>query len=292
MCWWCRARMRSSTPRSASPPSRRSAKPTQQGAISEWDAEFRSDISAFLIDELIEAQHQLRPPAGTTTAERRHLQGLRRRVSRARRRLHGCHRPPRQGTPDHRLRCAASTCHSASIVSIRCRPPKRSPTCCKEYRIGTVIGDNFCRRAGLLRRGASTASPTSSPNSPSREIYLEVLPLFTRGLVSPARPPQTVQGTALLERRVHRSGKDSVDHGRSGHDDYANAVCGCLRSLAFASCDAGTRLTATPTSSPAASPSHSSTLRRKRASIGKRLAAQIAQLFAADAGRRSEASER
>ena len=36
---------------------------------------------------------------------------------------------------------------------------------------------------------------------------------------------------------MHRSGKDSVDHGRSGHDDYANAVCGCLRSLAFASWD-------------------------------------------------------
>jgi hypothetical protein len=36
---------------------------------------------------------------------------------------------------------------------------------------------------------------------------------------------------------VHPSGKDSVDHGRSGHDDYANAVCGCLRSLAHASFD-------------------------------------------------------
>ena len=36
---------------------------------------------------------------------------------------------------------------------------------------------------------------------------------------------------------MHRSGKDSVDHGRSGHDDYANAVCGVLRSLAFASWD-------------------------------------------------------
>jgi hypothetical protein len=31
----------------------------------------------------------------------------------------------------------------------------------------------------------------------------------------------------LLERRTHRSGKDSVDHGRSGHDDLANVVCAC-----------------------------------------------------------------
>jgi hypothetical protein len=32
----------------------------------------------------------------------------------------------------------------------------------------------------------------------------------------------------LLERRTHRSGRDTVDHGRAGSDDYANAVAGCL----------------------------------------------------------------
>jgi hypothetical protein len=35
----------------------------------------------------------------------------------------------------------------------------------------------------------------------------------------------------LLERRTHRSGKDSVDHGRTGHDDFANAVCGALHTM-------------------------------------------------------------
>jgi hypothetical protein len=30
---------------------------------------------------------------------------------------------------------------------------------------------------------------------------------------------------------VHGSGKDSVDHGRNGHDDHANAVCGVLQRL-------------------------------------------------------------
>jgi hypothetical protein len=34
-------------------------------------------------------------------------------------------------------------------------------------------------------------------------------------------------GAALGERRTHRSGKDTVDHGRSGSDDLANALCGC-----------------------------------------------------------------
>jgi hypothetical protein len=35
----------------------------------------------------------------------------------------------------------------------------------------------------------------------------------------------------LLERRTHRSGRDTVDHPRNGRDDHANAVCGCLRLL-------------------------------------------------------------
>ena len=35
----------------------------------------------------------------------------------------------------------------------------------------------------------------------------------------------------LLERHTHRSGKDSIDHPRGGHDDHANAVCGVLRGL-------------------------------------------------------------
>jgi hypothetical protein len=35
----------------------------------------------------------------------------------------------------------------------------------------------------------------------------------------------------LLERVTHRGGKDSIDHPRGGHDDYANSLCGALRQL-------------------------------------------------------------
>ncbi len=34
-----------------------------------------------------------------------------------------------------------------------------------------------------------------------------------------------------LERRVARSGKDSIDHGPGAHDDIANAVAGVLTSM-------------------------------------------------------------
>ena len=36
----------------------------------------------------------------------------------------------------------------------------------------------------------------------------------------------------LLERSPGRIGRDQVSHPRNGHDDHANAVCGCLRVLA------------------------------------------------------------
>ena len=64
------------------------------------------------------------------------------------------------------------------------------------------------------------------------QIYLECLPLFMRGLVSLPNHPRLLRELRLLERHTHRSGKDTVDHGRNGHDDYINAACGVLRSLA------------------------------------------------------------
>jgi hypothetical protein len=36
----------------------------------------------------------------------------------------------------------------------------------------------------------------------------------------------------LLERRTARSGKDSVDHGTGGSDDFANSLFGALQLLA------------------------------------------------------------
>jgi hypothetical protein len=64
------------------------------------------------------------------------------------------------------------------------------------------------------------------------QIYLECLPLFMRGLVRLPDHPRLLRELRLLERHTHRSGKDTVDHGRNGHDDYINATCGVLRSLA------------------------------------------------------------
>jgi hypothetical protein len=66
---------------------------------------------------------------------------------------------------------------------------------------------------------------------PKSQIYLEVLPCFSRGLVRLPDHPKLLRELRLLERHTHRSGKDTVDHPRNGRDDHANAVCGVLRQL-------------------------------------------------------------
>ena len=59
-------------------------------------------------------------------------------------------------------------------------------------------------------------------NIPSPQLYLEALPLFTRGLIAIPDLPPLLKELRLLERQTHRSGKDTVDHGKRGSDDLAN----------------------------------------------------------------------
>src|SRR5262249_24551366 len=62
-------------------------------------------------------------------------------------------------------------------------------------------------------------------------IYLESLPVFTRGLARLPNYARLIRELRLLERRTHRSGKDTVEHPRNGHDDHANVVCGVFSLL-------------------------------------------------------------
>ena len=59
-------------------------------------------------------------------------------------------------------------------------------------------------------------------------LYVEGLPAFTRRTVSLPNHPRLLRELRLLERRPSLAGKEIVDHGRSGSDDYANAVFGVL----------------------------------------------------------------
>jgi len=97
----------------------------------------------------------------------------------------------------------------------------------KQYRIRTIWGDNYAKEwvAGAYR--AAGLEYRKSPLIKS-DLYLEGQVLFARGLVN--IPPDTnlLRELRLLERRVARSGKDSVDHGIAGTDDFANALFGAM----------------------------------------------------------------
>ena len=97
----------------------------------------------------------------------------------------------------------------------------------KQYHCSTIWGDNYGAEwvAGSYREAGAEYLQSKLVRS---ELYLSGLPLFTRGVVSIANQPPLLRELRLLERRTARSGKDTVDHGVGGSDDYANSLFGAL----------------------------------------------------------------
>jgi hypothetical protein len=97
------------------------------------------------------------------------------------------------------------------------------------YGVTTVTGDNYaaewCRQP--FREHGVEYERSDKVRS---ELYLEFLPLVNSGRVEWVDNPRIASQLCGLERRVARSGRDMVNHGRTGHDDCANVVAGaaCL----------------------------------------------------------------
>jgi hypothetical protein len=97
----------------------------------------------------------------------------------------------------------------------------------RQYNCSKIVGDAFageCVAQAFRDRGIGYE--TSKLNK--SRLYLESLAHFNRGAVSLPDHDKLSRELRCLERRVHRSGRDSVDHPQYGSDDYANAVCGAL----------------------------------------------------------------
>ena len=61
---------------------------------------------------------------------------------------------------------------------------------------------------------------------PKSDLYIDLLAAINSRRVSLLDHPKLISQLTALERRVARSGRDSVDHPPGGHDDVANAVAG------------------------------------------------------------------
>lgn len=204
----------------------RAADPT--AASSEWDAQFRADLVGFLddvtIDRAVDRARPLELPAMPHPA------------------FYRCFIDAAGGAigGDAYAICIAHKEDERFVVDVvRGRPGPFDPAevtheyaeLCKEYRIESVVGDLYGHQwVQQAWRDAGMTYVASDLNASM--LYLEALPLWTRGLVSIPDHPALVRELRLLERIPGRVGKDQVTHPRNCHDDLANATCGCLRTLA------------------------------------------------------------
>jgi hypothetical protein len=195
-----------------------------EAARAEWDAEFRSDLAAFLDDRTIDAAIDYGRPLEL---------------------------PPHQGFTYYAFSDSSGGRHDAFTLAIghkegdRCvcdvirgtHPPfdpqnvvVEYATLLKDYGIDRIGGDNYSA-AWVEAAWSDNGIKYERSEVNKSALYLEALPLFMRGAVSIPDHARLVRELRLLERRASRIGKDIVDHGRSGSDDHANALCGMLQAM-------------------------------------------------------------
>jgi hypothetical protein len=97
----------------------------------------------------------------------------------------------------------------------------------KSYRVATIRADRW--GTDWVGERFTAHGVTCLPADMVRsELYLNFLPMLNSGRADLLDNARMVAQFAGLERRTSRAGKDSVDHGRDGHDDVCNSVAGAL----------------------------------------------------------------
>lgn len=191
-------------------------------AQSEWLGEFRSDLSAFLDDALIEAAIDYDRPL-----ELPPWKGIK----------YAAFCDPSGGRGDAFGLCIGHYDGDRFVADlVRTTEPPFDPSVVVgeiarllgDYSVREICGDNYSgewvveafRVAGIRYIRA---------DKPKSQLYLESLPVWARSQISIPNHPRLLRELRLLERRTHRSGRDAVDCGRAGgHDNAANALVGCL----------------------------------------------------------------
>lgn len=97
----------------------------------------------------------------------------------------------------------------------------------KRFNVTRVTGDRYAGEwpREQFRKHKIEYDPAELTRS---ELYLELLPMVNSGNVELLDNTRLIGQLAQLERRVGRSGKDSIDHRPRSHDDAANAAAGAL----------------------------------------------------------------
>jgi hypothetical protein len=96
---------------------------------------------------------------------------------------------------------------------------------CKSYRISKIEGDRYAGefpRQQFRKRGIEYRCSDKTKS----DLFRDLLPMLNAGRITLPKSERLTNQLCNLERRVARSGKDSIDHGPGSHDDLANAVAG------------------------------------------------------------------
>jgi hypothetical protein len=85
----------------------------------------------------------------------------------------------------------------------------------KVYHCSEVVGDAYAAKwvSGEFARIGISYRKSDADRS---AVYLDALPLFTAGRARLIDNPRLISQFAALERRTFATGRDRVDHGRSG----------------------------------------------------------------------------
>jgi hypothetical protein len=102
-------------------------------------------------------------------------------------------------------------------------------TLLKAYGVAKVIGDRYAGewvREPFRRHGIDY----QLSEAPKSDIYRDALPLFNAGRAQLLDLKRLINQLCSLERRTARGGRDLIDHLQhpGAHDDLANAVCGAF----------------------------------------------------------------
>jgi len=197
-------------------------------AASEWDAEFRSDLEAFLSAELIascveDGCHERPPCEGTGYTAAVDMSGGGPDAST----LAIAHAERRGSEAPRVVLDVCRGWHTANVEGVVAEMAEHLG----RYRIGSVVGDKYAGEwvpSAFKRHGIAYRHATRNRS----EVYIELHPLIATGRAVLLDHSTLLRELRQLERRTGRQGRDTVDHPLRLHDDHANAAALALVEVA------------------------------------------------------------
>lgn len=190
----------------------------KEAAMSEYGAEFRNDIAAFVPREIVEACVVDGERERPWCAAHRYVAFV----------------DPSGGSADSMTLAIGHREKEITIVDVvREIPAPFDPESATDefakvlqlYGLTAVLGDRYggeWPRQAFRKRGIEY----NICETPRSGLYLELLPKLNSKTILLPDISRLVNQLAGLERRTARGGKDSVDHSPGSHDDVANCVAG------------------------------------------------------------------